>query len=102
MLAGSHGWGKSGAIGLPPRPLAMVALRPLISYALDWFRDARASNVIVCASDISERLNACLGDNYDDLALSYVGASMPRGPAGSIRDAERVLYPAAQSGREGA
>ena len=87
ILAGFTGWGKPRVHGLPPRPLAPVALRPLITYPLDWFARNGATLVTICGHKSSEPLQRRLGAHYGATELRYVQDQMPRGPAGCIRDA---------------
>jgi NDP-sugar pyrophosphorylase family protein len=87
VLAGSYGWGTGHIAALPPRPLADVALRPAISYAIEWLAAGGAPAVTICANQSSHLLRDRLGEGYEGTALHYRGDQLPRGPAGSLRDA---------------
>lgn len=89
VLAGSYGWGGAHIPGLPPRPLAPVALKPLITYALDWLEGGGARSARVCANGSSSILRDQLGASYSGIDLIYEEDTMPRGPAGCVRDAAR-------------
>ncbi|MCC7416112.1 MAG: NDP-sugar synthase [Acidobacteria bacterium] len=91
VLAGSHGWAGAHAPVLPPRPLAQVALRPLISYALDWISEAGAAGATICANGSSGLLRGALGDWYAGLSLTYQQDRWPRGSAGCVRDASEQI-----------
>jgi NDP-sugar pyrophosphorylase family protein len=87
VLAGSYGWGAGHIPGLPPRPLALVALQPLISYSLEWIRGAGGLHATICANGSSRVLIDALGDRFDGVRLTYETDPIPRGPAGCILDA---------------
>jgi NDP-sugar pyrophosphorylase family protein len=88
VLAGSYGWGNTDAHQrLPPRPLAAVALRPLISYSLEWLWSGGATEIAVCANGSSSVLRQHLGDTFERTQLRYHDDLLPRGPAGCVRDA---------------
>ena len=87
VLAGSYGWGSGHVPALPPRPLAAVALRPAITYSLEWLAAGGADVITICANQSSRLLQERLGDRYEGAALRYRGDQLPRGPAGSLRDA---------------
>lgn len=87
LLAGFTGWGNPRVHGLPLRPLAPVALRPLVTYPLEWFARHGATLVTICGHGSAEPLQRRLGTQYGATDLRYVQDQMPRGPAGCIRDA---------------
>jgi len=88
VLAGVHRWGESLFERLLPRPLLPVADSPLICYGLRWLRDADVRAVTICANSDSRLVHDCLGDGTAlGLDLYYYEDLMPRGPAGSVRDA---------------
>lgn len=87
VLAGSYGWGGLDIPGLPPRPLAQVALRPLITYALDWLGAGGTRVVTICAHGSARTLNEELGQRCAGVDLDFAEDLLPRGPAGCIRDA---------------
>jgi NDP-sugar pyrophosphorylase family protein len=88
VLVGTHPWTNSAFDRLVPRTLLPVAHRPLISYALAWLNDAAIDDVAVCANRETRVLRLqLLGHVPDGMRLSYHEDAMPRGPAGSLRDA---------------
>lgn len=88
VLAGSHPWTKSAFDKLIPRALLPIAHRPLIWFALTWLREAGIENVAVCANRETRALQEPVARHIPDgMKLSYHEDSMPRGAAGSFRDA---------------
>lgn len=88
VLAGVHRWGESPFEQLLPRPLLPVADSPLISYVLRWLRDAGIRDATVCANSESRLVRRCLGDGSRfGLDIRYYEDTLPRGPAGCVRDA---------------
>jgi mannose-1-phosphate guanylyltransferase len=65
-----------------------VAHRPLISYALAWLHEGAINDVAVCANRETRALRLqLLGHVPEGMRLSYHEDPMPRGAAGSLRDA---------------
>jgi mannose-1-phosphate guanylyltransferase len=88
VLVGTHPWRRSAFDRLPLRPLIPVAHRPLISYSLDWLRQAGIQDVTVCANRETQALESQLRRHVPDgMAVSYQEDAMPRGAAGALRDA---------------
>jgi mannose-1-phosphate guanylyltransferase len=92
VLAGSYGWGASHLPSLPPRPLAPVALRPAIAYALDWLNLGGAGDITICANQSAGLLRERLGFQHREATLLYKEDQSPRGPAGSLLDAAAELH----------
>jgi len=73
---------------LLPRPLLPVAHKPLFSYAVSWLRQAGIRDVAICSNHWTQALQAHLARHAPDGdELSYYEEAMPRGAAGSVRDA---------------
>jgi NDP-sugar pyrophosphorylase family protein len=88
VLVGTHPWTSSAFERLLPRTLLPVAHRPLISYALSWLRDGGIQAVGVCANRETRALESQLPRHVPPgMTLSYHRDRMPRGAAGSLRDA---------------
>jgi NDP-sugar pyrophosphorylase family protein len=92
VLAGTHQWTQSAFDGLMPRTLLPVAHRPLISYALSWMSDVGINRIVVCGNRGTESLEPHLSRHVPSgAAISYVQDSIPRGAAGSLRDAAATI-----------
>src|ERR1700716_3852865 len=88
VLVGTHPWTNSAFDRLAPRTLLPVAHRPLVSYALAWLHDGAIENVAVFANRETRGLwLRLLGHVPEGMKLSYHEDAMPRGAAGSLRDA---------------
>jgi len=88
VLAGIHAWGGCVLDEVVCRPFVPVAGRPVICHTLGWLRKQGISAASVCANSDTASLRRCLGDGQGlDLSLDYYEDVMPRGPAGSVRDA---------------
>jgi len=88
VLAGTQQWTQSAFDRLMPRTLLPVAHRPLISYALSWMSDAGINRIVVCGNRETRALEPQLAKYVPSrAAVSYVEDSIPRGAAGSLRDA---------------
>jgi mannose-1-phosphate guanylyltransferase len=88
VLVGAYPWNRSPFDALMPRALLPVAHRPLISYALSWLHDAGIRQVGVCGNRDTRELSSVLTRHVPaGMTLSYHEDPVPRGAAGSIRDA---------------
>ncbi len=88
VLAGVHAWGESALEQVCPRPLLPVVGRPLAWYVLDWLGRQGVTQGSICANSDTRVFRECLAHAaLNDMALTYYEDTMPRGPAGCIRDA---------------
>jgi NDP-sugar pyrophosphorylase family protein len=88
LLAGAHPWTNSAFDSLSPRTLLPVAHRPLIWYGLAWMQREGVSEVAVCGNRETQLLKSRLARHVPTgLIVSYHEDPMPRGAAGSARDA---------------
>jgi NDP-sugar pyrophosphorylase family protein len=88
LLEGSHPWGNSPFDLLVPRTLLPVGHRPLIWYGLSWMDREGIREVAVCGNRETQLLKTRLARHVPlGLAVSYSEDNMPRGAAGSARDA---------------
>jgi NDP-sugar pyrophosphorylase family protein len=88
ILAGVHSWGQSPLEQLAPRPLLLVAGRPLLWYGLAWLEHNKLTQATVCANSDTHRLRRRLAHfDVPSIRLDFYEDVMPRGPAGCLRDA---------------
>lgn len=87
ILAGTHVWGESALDQAIPRPLVPVGGRPLICHILDWMASGGVEDVTICANSDTALFRECLQDGqWCGIHVRYAEDTMPRGPAGCIRD----------------
>jgi mannose-1-phosphate guanylyltransferase/phosphomannomutase len=88
VLVGTHPWTRSTFDRLGPRALLPVADRPLFAYALEWLADAGIPNAAVCGNRETTTVQAQIAANTPaKMSVTYLEDPMPRGAAGSVRDA---------------
>jgi NDP-sugar pyrophosphorylase family protein len=88
LLAGTHPWTNGTFDSLMPRTLLPVAHRPLISYGLSWLHRQGIREVAVCGNRETRILQSRLARHVPlGMTVSYHEDPMPRGAAGSARDA---------------
>lgn len=88
ILAGSQSWGGCQLDNLCSRPLLPLLGRPVIWYALDWFRRSGIHRISVCGNSHTRDMRDYLGDGSQfGLNIEYREDPVPRGTAGCIRDA---------------
>ncbi|MBI4581893.1 MAG: NDP-sugar synthase [Planctomycetes bacterium] len=91
VLAGVHSWGDCLLDEVICRPAIPIAGEPLVCHALRWLHDYGIRTASLCANSDTGYLRRCLQDGNElGLALEYYEDVMPRGPAGSLRDAALV------------
>jgi NDP-sugar pyrophosphorylase family protein len=87
LLAGTHPW-SNAPFDLLPRTLLPVAHRPLIWYGLSWLQREGIREVAVCGNRETRVLRSQLARHIPPgMTVSYHEDPMPRGAAGSARDA---------------
>jgi mannose-1-phosphate guanylyltransferase len=88
LLVGAHPWSASAFDSLLPRTLLPVAHRPLISYGLSWLHDQGIHEVAVCGNRETRLVQQRLDRHVPaGMSVSYHEDPVPRGTAGSARDA---------------
>jgi len=91
VLAGVHDWGSCPLHRVTVRPLVPVANRPLIDYALAAAESAGAGHVVICANGSGAPVRGVIGDaTPGGTPISYHEDTMPRGPAGCVKDAASI------------
>jgi NDP-sugar pyrophosphorylase family protein len=87
LLAGTHPRSNS-PFDLLPRTLLPVAHRPLIWYGLSWLHNGGILDVAVCGNRKTRVLQSRIARHVaPGMNLTYHEDPMPRGAAGSARDA---------------
>src|SRR5262245_11728024 len=80
VLAGTYHWSNSSFEDLLPRPL--------VTYAMRWFRDGGIPRVTLCANSASRAVRSILGGGSRlTMSIEYHEDWTPRGAAGCVRDA---------------
>ena len=88
LLAGTHPWTSSAFDSLVARTLLPVAHRPIIWYGLSWLHRQGINEVAVCGTRETRLLESRLARHVPDgMTVSYHEDRLPRGAAGSARDA---------------
>jgi NDP-sugar pyrophosphorylase family protein len=88
ILAGAHPWTNSPFDSVLPRTLLPIAHRPVIWYGLSWLHRQGIREAAVCGNRETRLLQARLERHVPrNMAVSYHEDPMPRGAAGSARDA---------------
>jgi mannose-1-phosphate guanylyltransferase/phosphomannomutase len=88
VLVGTHPWTRSTFDRLGPRALLPVADRPVFSYALEWLSDAGIQEAAVCGNRETSNVQTQIASHTPaHMAVAYHEDPMPRGAAGSVRDA---------------
>lgn len=88
LLGGTHPWTNAPFDWLLPRTLLPVAHRALIWYGLSWLDREGIRETAVCGNRESRLLEARLARHVPrGMSVTYREDAIPRGAAGSVRDA---------------
>lgn len=92
LLAGVHDWGGCALNKARLRPLVPVANRPVIEHVLSALDDIGIVRAAICANGHGAAVRRVVGDVFAErVQLRYHNDSMPRGPAGCVKDAASGL-----------
>ncbi len=93
MLARGHGRQIDPRQHAFRHPLLPVALTPLIAYPLSWLADSGVtSQVVISAQDVTDAVSSWVRSrSFGDLSIDYWADAYPRGPAGTLKDAARLV-----------
>ena len=85
ILAGGRGTRLRPLTLHTPKGLLPVVNRPLLSYELEWLRQAGVERVILAVGELAEALEAGLGAAWQGLELVYRREPEPLDTAGALR-----------------
>ncbi len=93
MLARGHGRQIDPRQHAFRHPLLPVALTPLIAYPLTWLANSGVtSRVVISAQDVTDAVRTWVrSEAFGDLCIDYWADPYPRGPAGTLKDAARLV-----------
>jgi D-glycero-alpha-D-manno-heptose 1-phosphate guanylyltransferase len=97
VLAGGKGTRLQTVVRDRPKPLALVAGRPFVTYLLDQLADAGTRRTVLSTGYLAEQFEEVIGPNYRDVEILYAQEREPLGTGGAIRfagalaDAEQLL-----------
>jgi NDP-sugar pyrophosphorylase family protein len=88
VLAGVHDWGACVLNRAVVRPLAPIANRPIVDHVLSWLARAGVRRAVVCTNGHASEMRRVIGQGASrQIEIEYRDETMPRGPAGCVRDA---------------
>lgn len=85
VLAGGRGTRLQAVVADRPKPLALVAGRPFVTYLLDQLVDAGICNAVLSTGYLAEQFETEIGPKYHDLSIAYSQETEPLGTGGAIR-----------------
>ncbi len=92
LLAGVYDWGSCSLNQARLRPLAPIANRPVIEHVLRALGSVQVTRAVICTNGHRAQLRNVLGETYAEMVqLQYRDDTMPRGPAGCVKDATSDL-----------
>lgn len=84
ILAGGFGTRLRSVVSDVPKPLAPVAGRPFLAYLLDVLARQGYTHAVLATGYMHEKVEACFGDRYNGMAISYARELDPLGTGGAI------------------
>lgn len=91
ILAGGKGTRLQSVINDKPKPMALVAGKPFITYLLDFLILNKVEKVILSVGFKHESIVEYLSDNYKGLNICYAIENKPLGTGGAIVYASQYL-----------
>jgi mannose-1-phosphate guanylyltransferase len=92
ILVGGEGTRLRPLTSTVPKPLVPLVDRPFIVYMLEWLRGHGVSDVIMSCGFLATSVRNVLGDgSHLGVRLRFVEEPEPRGTAGALKYAERLL-----------
>ena len=91
ILAGGLGTRLQGVLADVPKPMAMVAEKPFLSYLLDYCHDAKIEKVVLAVGYKYEVIQRFYGNHYKDMLLEYAIEQEPLGTGGAIWNAFQYI-----------
>jgi D-glycero-alpha-D-manno-heptose 1-phosphate guanylyltransferase len=87
ILAGGLGTRLQGVVVDIPKPMAMVAQKPFLSYLLDYCLSAKIEKIVLAVGYKYEVIQAFYGNQYKGIQLEYAIEHEPLGTGGAIWNA---------------
>ena len=91
VLAGGMGTRLQGVVADVPKPMAMVAEKPFLSYLLDYCLVSRIEKVVLAVGYKYEVIQKFYGNQYKELRLEYAVEEEPLGTGGAIWNAFQFI-----------
>lgn len=91
VLVGGLGTRLRGVVSDLPKPLAPVAGRPFLAWALDQLMDGGVRHVVLATGYMAERVEAAIGARWGSMQVTYSVEERPLGTGGAVRQASRLL-----------
>jgi mannose-1-phosphate guanylyltransferase len=92
ILVGGEGTRLRPLTSTVPKPVVPLVDRPLISFMLEWLRQHGVDDVIMSCGFLASGVRNVLGDGSGlGIRLRFVEEPDPRGTAGALKFAERML-----------
>lgn len=92
ILAAGRGTRMSPLTDVMPKPMLPVADRPLVAHVADAAIAAGATEIILVIGYRGETVRDYFGNEYQNVAISYVQQDEQRGTADAVRAARSVLH----------
>jgi mannose-1-phosphate guanylyltransferase len=85
VLAGGEGTRLRPLTHTVPKPVMPLAGRPFLTFMLDWLRGHGVDDVLLSCGFLAHAVEDVLGEQYEDMRLTYVHEDEPLGTAGPVR-----------------
>jgi mannose-1-phosphate guanylyltransferase len=92
VLVGGEGTRMRPLTSVMPKPVLPLVDRPFAAYMIDWLGRHGVSEIVMACGFMADEVRGVLGDGpAGGPRIRYVSEPEPRGTAGGIRYAERLL-----------
>ncbi len=91
ILAGGRGERLKPLTDTLPKPMLPVAGKPLLEWQLLLLKNHGITNIIICASYISDKIKDYFGSDWNGMKILYPEESQPMGTGGAIKNCSEWL-----------
>jgi len=91
ILAGGFGTRLRSVVSDVPKPMALVANKPFLSYLLEYLSKHQISSVVLCTGYKHEVIESYFSSSYKNMDIKYSVEDEPLGTGGAIKKAFELI-----------
>lgn len=91
ILAGGRGIRLASIFPRQQKVVVKISKHPFLEYILNQLNKTNFKNIVICTGYLNDQVKEVLGDNYQNLHLSYSYEHSPLGTAGAVAHALPLL-----------
>lgn len=91
ILAGGFGTRLRSVVSDVPKPMALVANKPFLSYLLEYLSKYQINSVVLCTGYKHEVIESYFSTSYKNINIKYSVEEEPLGTGGAIKKAFELI-----------